>query len=143
VTVDWHNPTGGTQPDLTGKNNLTVDVDLAAQEATISDANGSPLYTMLISSGMNDATPHGTFTIGQRGLSFYTPSEGMGAKWWTSFLGTGYLFHSVPTNANGDYIASEGAKLGNAASHGCVRLSIADAQWFYDQIPSGTRVHIH
>ena len=36
----------------------------------------------------------------------------------------------------------EGAKLGQPASHGCVRLTVADAQWFYDQVPDGTLVTI-
>ena len=42
----------------------------------------------------------------------------------------------------GDYLPEEGAKLGQPASHGCVRLAVADAQWFYDQVPDGTLVTI-
>ena len=36
----------------------------------------------------------------------------------------------------------EGNKLGQPASHGCVRLTVADAEWFYNQIPEGTPVTI-
>jgi len=68
--------------------------------------------------------------------------EGMGADYWVQFSGS-YLFHSVPTGeAFGDYLPEEGAKLGQPASHGCVRLTVADAQWFYDQVPDGTLVTI-
>ena len=34
-------------------------------------------------------------------------------------------------------------KLGNAASHGCVRLTTADAKWIYDCCPLGTTVMIY
>lgn len=71
----------------------------------------------------------------------------MPKKAWAPTIGcssTGsYLFHSVPTGeAFGDYLPEEGAKLGQPASHGCVRLTVADAQWFYDQVPDGTLVTI-
>ena len=67
----------------------------------------------------------------------------MGADYWVGFIGTQYLFHPVPTGVSfGDYFPSESQKLGQRASHGCVRLSVADAQWFYNSIPDGTPVHI-
>ncbi|MEJ1319666.1 L,D-transpeptidase [Latilactobacillus sakei] len=28
-------------------------------------------------------------------------------------------------------------------SHGCIRLSVADAKWFYQAIPVNTKVVIH
>ena len=34
-------------------------------------------------------------------------------------------------------------KLGQPASHGCVRLSIEDAKWIYDNVPEKTKVVIH
>lgn len=139
--VNWQAP-GGTQPNLKDFSNISVDVDLAAQKVYVK-SNSAVIYTMIASSGVNDRTPHGDFTIASRGKSFYNPRESMGAKWWTAFLGTKYLFHSVPTDSKGNYIESEARKLGSPASHGCVRLTVADAQWFYDQVPSGTHVHIH
>ena len=33
-------------------------------------------------------------------------------------------------------------KLGTTASHGCVRLTVADAKWIYDNISSGTKITI-
>ena len=66
----------------------------------------------------------------------------MGADYWVQFYGP-YLFHSVPTGQNfGDYLEDEAMKLGQPASHGCVRLTVADAKWFYDQVPDGTPVTI-
>lgn len=137
----WTNPTGGQQPDLSQYRDLSVDVSLAEQRVYVKSA-GNTIYTMIASTGMDDSTPHGTYTIGVRGDHFYNPDEQMGADYWVRFKGP-YLFHSVPTGVNaGDYLADEGAKLGHPASHGCVRLSIADAKWFYDQMPSGTPVTI-
>ncbi|WP_081887398.1 L,D-transpeptidase [Bifidobacterium callitrichos] len=137
----WTNPTGGAQPDLSHYRNLSIDVSLAKQRVYIK-SDGATIYSMIVSTGMNDTTPHGSFTIGVRGDHFYNPEERMGADYWVRITGP-YLFHSVPTNENaGEYLADEGDKLGRPASHGCVRLSIADAKWFYDQIPSGTPVTI-
>jgi lipoprotein-anchoring transpeptidase ErfK/SrfK len=34
-------------------------------------------------------------------------------------------------------------RLGINASHGCVRLSLSDAKWIYDNIPSGTTVVVY
>ena len=61
-------------------------------------------------------------------------------------MGAVLRFVPVPLGADrrafGDYLPEEGAKLGQPASHGCVRLAVADAQWFYDQVPDGTLVTI-
>jgi lipoprotein-anchoring transpeptidase ErfK/SrfK len=38
---------------------------------------------------------------------------------------------------NKNIIQSEADKLGAPASHGCIRLSVEDAYWFYNIIPAG------
>ena len=54
------------------------------------------------------------------------------------------LFHSVPylkqDKSTLEY--DEYNKLGTKASLGCIRLSVADAKWIYDNCPSGTRVRM-
>lgn len=140
----WKISTGGQYPNLSGidANHLQVNVDLKKQRVYIY-ANNNLVYTMIVSSGMNNSTPKGDFRIGRRGYHFYNRTEGMGGDYWVGFIGTTYLFHSVPTRANfGDYIVEEAQKLGAPASHGCVRLSVPDANWFYTNIPDGTAVHI-
>ena len=139
-SVDWKGPTG-KQPDLSQYSDLSVEVSLAKQRVYVK-SGGQTIYTMIASTGVDDATPHGSYTIDTRGEHFYNAEEGMGADYWVQFYGS-YLFHSVPTGeAFGDYLPEEGAKLGQPASHGCVRLTVADAQWFYDQVPDGTLVTI-
>ncbi|QLL70792.1 L,D-transpeptidase [Lactobacillus sp. 3B(2020)] len=109
--------------------------------------NGKILYTMLSSTGSKgeNSTPTGTFTIqDERGDFFYNQNSGEGAKYWVSWKDHGiYLFHSVPTDQNGNFITKEANQLGKRAnSHGCVRLSVADAKWFYQNIQTGTKVVI-
>ena len=142
AAVDWRSPSGGTQPDLSTLDDLSVTVSIADQRVAVL-SGGRTVYTMVASTGMDGTTPTGDFVIGARGDHFHNPTEGMGADYWVAFLGTTYLFHSVPTYENmGDYIEKEALKLGRPASHGCVRLTVADAQWLYGQLPEGTPVHI-
>lgn len=59
-------------------------------------------------------------------------------KYFTQISGN-YLFHSVPYNEKGQSVDS---RLGVATSHGCVRLSLEDAKYIYDTIPSKTGIKI-
>lgn len=96
-----------------------------------------------INTTVNIGTPKGTFEIqAERGDHFYNAQSGEGANYWVSFKDHGiYLFHTVPVDANGNYVVSEAEQLGKSSnSHGCVRLSVADAKWFYENIKTGTKV---
>lgn len=55
------------------------------------------------------------------------------------------LFHSVPysTNKKDALLYEEYDKLGTTASEGCVRLTVKDAKWIYDNCPSGTMVEFY
>lgn len=139
-TRDWQNPSGGAYPSLSGRPNLNIQVDLANQVTLVRDGS-TVIYAMICSTGLNDCTPHGSYTITGRGYSFYNSREQMGARYYTQFWGD-YLFHSVPIDVNGNYMPAEGEKLGQPASHGCVRLTVSDAKWLYDNLPNGTPVTI-
>ncbi|WP_372487218.1 L,D-transpeptidase [Lacticaseibacillus paracasei subsp. paracasei] len=143
---DWTKPSQSKPyPDVNMYPNLSIEVDIAKQRVYIK--NGSTnLYTMYVSTGIDNSTLRGHFAIQtERGYSFYNANEGMGARYWTSFLDHGvYLFHSVPTDANGNYIVSQAKMLGKQpGSHGCVRLTIPDAQWINAHIKVGTPVYIY
>lgn len=110
---------------------------------------GKVIYTMLSSGGVykkgKSVTPTGTFQIeGGRGDSFFNSELNEGANNWTSWSSDNvYLFHSVPTSADGSYNLKEAAKLGKTqGSHGCIRLSVPDSKWIMDNIPTGTKVVI-
>ena len=101
-----------------------------------------PIKAMICSTGA--ATPIGTFPLGEK-MRWHTlmgPCYGQ----YCSRIHGGVLFHSVWYYRNGDpssLSSSAYNKLGTTASHGCVRLMVADAKWIYDNVPSGSSVIIY
>ena len=89
-----------------------------------------------------DKVRYGNESGQKRGTSFFSKRFGQGAKWWVGFIGGTWLFHSLATDEAGNVIPEEAAKLGQPASHGCIRLSMENAKWFYDTVPDGAKVHI-
>ena len=83
-------------------------------------------------------TVKGSFIIGKRGNSF---GHGYTCWYWTQFKND-YLFHSVIYNPGSKSSVQDG-RLGKNLSHGCVRLSIANAKWLHDKIPSGTKTIVY
>lgn len=121
---------------------LKVEVSIKDQEVTVLDARDRVVKKFACSSGEEGSeTPTGTFTVTDRGQSFYNPAVKEGAYYWTRFYKT-YLFHSVPFDKDRNMEPEEAAKLGTPASHGCVRLETENAKWIYDHIPEGTSVVI-
>ncbi|MEK0306510.1 L,D-transpeptidase [Bifidobacterium favimelis] len=143
--VDWRSPSQSVPyPDPLAHPDLELDVSIGDQRVYVR-AGGKTLYTMYASTGMDGSTPRGTFEIeAERGDYFFNSQEGMGARYYTSFNRHGvFLFHTVPTDSRGNYIDSEADLLGRRpSSHGCVRLTIPDAKWIMDKIPTGTKVVI-
>lgn len=86
------------------------------------------------------ATPtvKGSFTVQSKGLAF---GSGYTCWYYTQFYGN-YLFHSILYNPGSQTSVQDG-RLGINASHGCVRLSLTNAKWIYDNIPRGTKVYIY
>ena len=141
--VDWLKPSQQVDyPDPAAHPGLSLEVSLQDQRVYVRDGS-QLLYTMYASTGMDDSTPRGSFRIqSERGDHFYNPSEGMGARYYTSFLNHGvFLFHSVPTDSKGSYIKEEADMLGiRPGSHGCIRLTVPDARWIMQSVPTGTPV---
>ncbi|MCT8976711.1 L,D-transpeptidase [Clostridium sp. CX1] len=59
-------------------------------------------------------------------------------KYYTQISGN-YLFHSVLYNKSDKLVDG---RLGYNISHGCIRLSLENAKYIYDNIPSGTAIWI-
>lgn len=147
-------------PNLPSTYNMkyAVAVNTAQNIVTVYEKNPADgTYTKAVkvficSAGLNGATPNGTW---------YVPdNEGgrpgkMGAWWnlvgnvygqWCTRIHDGILFHSVPYEIKGDKGSlqeGEYNKLGQNASHGCIRMRVADVKWIYDNIPVGTCVTIY
>ncbi len=144
--IDWLKPSQQVDyPDPAAHPGLSLEVSLQDQRVYVRDGS-QLLYTMYASTGMDDSTPRGSFRIqSERGDHFYNPSEGMGARYYTSFLNHGvFLFHSVPTDSKGGYIKEEADMLGiRPGSHGCIRLTVPDARWIMQSVPTGTPVLVN
>ncbi|WP_230406872.1 L,D-transpeptidase family protein [Blautia liquoris] len=88
-------------------------------------------------------TPTGTYrtSVKYRWHELMGPSFG---QYCTRIVG-GILFHSVAGSNTTSFNLnpSEYNKLGKPASHGCVRLSVRDAKWIYDNCKIGMQVTIY
>lgn len=102
-----------------------------------------PYKAMVCSVGLNDETPTGTFKTTDK-YTWRLLSGNVYGQYATRITGH-ILFHSVPyyTQDKGDLESEEYNKLGQAASLGCVRLSVEDAKWIYDNCKQGTAVTIY
>ena len=87
----------------------------------------------------NKETPSGVYTVQNRDEWFFSEKYNQGGKYWVQFDGD-YLFHSLPYARDQQTVLDE--TLGTPASHGCVRLSLEDSKWLYDNITKGTKVII-
>lgn len=108
-----------------------------------------PEKTMICSTGR--ATPlSGKYTIpGMKRrwhtLFGHTPGTYVYGQYITQITGN-ILFHSVTYTKNGDPSSLEYVeydKLGTEASAGCIRLTVEDAKWIYDNVETGTTVEFY
>ena len=102
--------------------------------------------TMKCSTGKDATlTPTGTFQS----------TTGPGARWhyfkkyqcWAQYayyIEGDIMFHSVLYNEkDGPVTQSSVNNLGRKASHGCVRLSVEDAKWIYQNCPAQTKIIVY
>jgi hypothetical protein len=104
----------------------------------------TPVKAMTCSVGSQARTITGTFQLKEKYRWKLLMGDVYG-QYATRIVG-GILFHSVYYYENGNpasLATAEFNKLGQAASHGCVRLSVADAKWIYDNCATGTKVIIY
>lgn len=95
---------------------------------------------IICSTGKNiSPTKRGKFVIKDRGEWFYSERLQSGAMYWVRYSGS-YLFHSVAMDKNRNITDDT---LGRKSSAGCVRMSIEDSKWFYENIPKGTLVFVN
>ncbi|KEH97877.1 L,D-transpeptidase family protein [Clostridium massiliodielmoense] len=85
-------------------------------------------------------TIKGTFKVGNKGEVFIVKNNPkLMCKYFTQISGN-YLFHTVLLNRNGT-IAN--GTLGAKVSHGCIRLSMENAKYIYNEIPKGSTIYIN
>lgn len=102
--------------------------------------------TMVCSTGLaSTPTPKGTYTaVGPVVRWGYFPKYDVWAQYLYRIKGP-YLFHSVLYDEADESTVKWGSvnKLGSPASHGCIRLSVEDARWIYNNCPAGTTVTVY
>ncbi len=93
--------------------------------------------------GMNNKTPTGTYKT-QDKASWGWLVGNLYGQYYTRIVGD-ILFHSVPyTKKSKDSLEwDEYNKLGTPASKGCVRMTVRDVKWIYNNCPKGTTVKIY
>ena len=97
------------------------------------------LYKWLCTVGKpSTPTIEGIFYISGRKPYFGTDKYRV--KYATRIRGL-YYYHSILYNASGTEVIN--GTLGEALSHGCIRLETYNAEWIYDNVPDETTVFIH
>lgn len=90
-------------------------------------------------------TPSGTYQSGGKvnsGPWYYFAQYNCYAKYAYRVVG-GILFHSVLYNGNKKGPTNSSVRaLGRKASHGCIRLAEDNAQWIFENCPTGTTIVI-
>ena len=130
-----------------------IGVDLSEQTVYIMGWDGEGYNELvgstLCSTGINESpTPTGTFQAQGRtggenqGEWYYFREFNCYAKWAYRIVG-GIMFHSVVYDEDKRLRQSSVTNLGRKASHGCIRMPVANAKWIYDNCPMGTTVEIH
>ncbi len=121
--------------------NYSIQINKATNVVTVFRNDGTPVKAFVCSTGT--ATPIGTFYTSQK-LRWHVLDGPSYGQYCTRITGS-ILFHSVWYYGNGDYASQsyrEYNKLGTTASHGCVRLTVADAKWIYDNCSLQTKVTV-
>ncbi|MBN1250038.1 MAG: LysM peptidoglycan-binding domain-containing protein [Anaerolineae bacterium] len=125
-------PTPAPNPGTGGK---WIDINLSQQRITAYQGQ-TPVYSAIVSTGLpGTPTVVGTFSVYVKYRA--TPMSGPGyylpAVPHTMYFYRGYAIHGAYWHNN----------FGTPMSHGCVNLSLPDAEWFYNWTPVGTKVVSH
>lgn len=117
-----------------------IEVTLAKQELKYY-VNNVLLHQTIVSSGKwNWPTPVGEFKIINKHPRAWSKLAGLWMPYWMGFAGGKFGIHDLPEWPNGK---KEGLNhLGKPVSHGCIRLSSAEAKELYAWTPVGTKLII-
>lgn len=128
-------------PDQLNPTGMLIEVSIAKQRFTAWN-NGRVFMTGLVSTGMPGYdTPTGHFHV------IFKMENAWSAKWgvvmpWALNIHGNYFIHQL-THYPNSTVNIGASKLGTAASHGCVRVGIPNAELLYHWAHVGTPVWIH
>ena len=135
-------------PSKISFNELYIKINYTANVLTVYDKkeNGElvPLKAFICSTG--SATPRsGVYKLKQYKNTWVPLFGGVYGQYGWQITGN-ILLHSVPYLRNGDKSSLrywDYDRLGTRASSGCIRLTVEDAKWIYDNCYVGTEVEFY
>lgn len=123
-----------------------VEVSLSRQVVDVWKLNGRDEYDLVqsftCSTGLHDTTPRGIFLNGFPQERWHYFKKFYCWAQYTFVIEGDILFHSVIFGSKNENSLHQSSlrNLGNPASHGCVRLSVEDAKWLYENCEKGSLV---
>jgi lipoprotein-anchoring transpeptidase ErfK/SrfK len=118
-----------------------IEINTSAQELSffLGDVR---MDSFIISSGKPSMpTPKGHFIIDEKNPRAWSGSYGLWMPYWMSLNKGRFGIHELPEWPSG---YKEGVDhLGQAVSHGCIRLGVGNAEFLYNWAPVGTEVFIY
>lgn len=120
-----------------------LEVSLSRQVVDVYQRNILGAYdlvqTFTCSTGLHDSTPHGVFLDGHPLNRWHYFKKFYCWAQYSFEIEGDILFHSVIYSSDNENSLRRGSlsALGNPASHGCVRLTVADAKWLFEHCKRG------
>ena len=113
-----------------------------SQNILILKSDGEIMKTYTVSTGKDNSTPVGTFTITTKleNPTWFRDGSVVPPESPENILGTRWMGINLPSY--GIHGTTEPQSLGQQATQGCVRMSNADVEELYTIIPTGTEVVI-
>lgn len=131
----------------TGNTKYYIKVNYQENAVTVYEKDDNNYYTVPVKAmvcSCGTATPKSGVYKTSKGYEWGYLEGGTFGRYSTKIVG-GILFHSVPYISQSEDTLEywEYDKLGTTASLGCVRLSIADCKWIFDNCEVGTQVEFY
>ena len=130
-----------------GTSQYYIKINYTANVVTIYSKDGDGNYTVPVKAlvcSTGTATPKSGIYKMSNKYRWHMLNGGVYGQYCTRITGH-ILFHSVPYATNSPdslkYVAYD--KLGTKASAGCIRLTVQDAMWVYNNCASGTYVEFY
>lgn len=129
-----------------------IDVNIKQNIVIVYVKNGDkykPIRAMICSAGAKKTpTPEGRFVLGNKARWLKMINDGeVSYGQYTALIDkkNQIYFHSVPyeKKQNDGQIVEDFNALGKNVSLGCIRLTVMDAKWIYDNMPEGTNINIY
>ncbi len=123
-------------------------VVLDEQRAYFYNSNRRLIATVPVSTGVDDQTPTGIFTVFSKSeKTFYAPNPRERMRYMTRFTvgrrGGNIGFHGIPYTVTKSGEVPHYTPLGLApSSHGCIRMRVSDAKWVFENMALGSVVSV-